>query len=338
MDWDYLFEIFFQGMNYWSYRHLKIFIKDLNALQLSCKLFNESKEDISKQRIIHNMIVIGFLYNMRSTLNEHFDEFYPDGNPKPTKNCLDEVRENFRKIVEGRDEYLSINQQTNQQANQLFNELSNKFLRSFSSKLRLREDGNSSTTREVDKTRYSSTIAEFFNEFNPLRHNYFMNVYISQKTNHLKTMHRILYTSDYITHNVPGNVVYPEINLAASFLNPSFLDASNSMSEKYAILGWLISRKLVSGALNNKELDERQQVQLSCGSTNALPIENQLCCLSGRKSSQAVENKNLKLLSADINGLMLAFSKYEEEIMKNKMDGLHEKKMFFEAFGKVMCE
>ncbi|CAH8289545.1 unnamed protein product, partial [Schistosoma turkestanicum] len=29
--------------------------------------------------------------------------------------------------------------------------------------------------------------------------------------------------------------------------------------------------------------------------------------------------------------------KYEEEIMKNKMDVLNEKKMFFEAFGKVMC-
>ncbi|CAH8472471.1 unnamed protein product [Schistosoma turkestanicum] len=159
-----------------------------------------------------------------------------------------------------------------------------------------------------------------------------MNVYHSQKTNFIKSMHRILLASEFDLISDKKEVTYPEIYLSAMLLKPSFPSASNSMSEKYAILGWLISRKLWFEAFRSKQ----QQSQLHCERKDESLYENQLCCLSKHENIEAAEYKDLKQMAVDINALMLSFLKYKEEVSKN-VDHLEKKKMFFEDFAKITC-
>ncbi|CAH8472486.1 unnamed protein product [Schistosoma turkestanicum] len=143
-----------------------------------------------------------------------------------------------------------------------------------------------------------------------------MNVYHSQKTNFIKSMHRILLASEFDLISDKKEVTYPEIYLSAMLLKPSFPSASNSMSEKYAILGWLISRKLWFEAFRSKQ----QQSQLHCERKDESLYENQLCCLSKHENIEAAEYKDLKQMAVDINALMLSFLITCNELSSNLMD------------------
>ncbi|CAH8472982.1 unnamed protein product, partial [Schistosoma turkestanicum] len=55
-----------------------------------------------------------------------------------------------------------------------------------------------------------------------------------------------------------------------------------------------------------------------------------------QKSTEATGITDLIQLAADINGLMLSFSRYKDLVMANGND-LHKMKSFFEAFVKSLC-
>ncbi|CAH8286470.1 unnamed protein product [Schistosoma turkestanicum] len=59
-----------------------------------------------------------------------------------------------------------------------------------------------------------------------------------------------------------------------------------------------------------------------------------MCCLSKQISDRGIEKKDSKQLAADINGLILAFSRFKDVLLGDDND-LEKMKSFFETFAKV---
>ncbi|CAH8299662.1 unnamed protein product, partial [Schistosoma turkestanicum] len=253
--------------------------------------------------------------------------------------CIDEVRENFRWIFERPVEYLSINEETGKKVAKMTSELKQTLSQSLSSKSWPNKKDRSRAIESVMNIQFTSENLNKFHVFieyelpieNELsKDNYFMNVYHSHKANYIQSMRKLALISDYGAIEKPAVVQYPEIYLAAVLLHPSFLNASHSVSEEYGILGWLIGRHLISNVFSDGQLDAR----LTCEPGNPSSIENQMCCLSRRDDNRTDDKQILQQLAANINGLMLSFSAYKKDIMKNSDDSLDEQKSFFEAIAR----
>ncbi|CAH8431371.1 unnamed protein product [Schistosoma turkestanicum] len=172
-----------------------------------------------------------------------------------------------------------------------------------------------------------------------------MNVYYAQKSNFLKLLDVFLRENNLIkrpkTFSFTPYIIGLDnntISISAGFLHAPFFNAQ-SIVEKYAIVGWFISRQLMYeiAMYNDRNLLKNGQVLFEsiCNSSVLTSFEVQLCCLSRRYSSMIFEKDDLETLSADINGLMLSFETYKTTYMR-KLEDLIDEKSFFATFAKMM--
>ncbi|CAH8299485.1 unnamed protein product, partial [Schistosoma turkestanicum] len=75
-----------------------------------CDIFSSAMTTTDGMRKIHNMIVISFLYNMKTTLNRDFEEFYPSDNYKEVPTCIDEVKKIFKWTLNEYHDYSDISE------------------------------------------------------------------------------------------------------------------------------------------------------------------------------------------------------------------------------------
>uniref|UniRef100_A0A5K4F6P1 Peptidase_M13 domain-containing protein n=1 Tax=Schistosoma mansoni TaxID=6183 RepID=A0A5K4F6P1_SCHMA len=353
IDWNVLFESIFRELKYESYKNLKIIVYNPDSLQKVCDIHMLAMNTTSGKRILHTVIVINFLYNMRSTLNQYFGEFHFFDNPKllektPTS-CIDEVKENFQWTIERNHEYSSISESRKREVLEIFDELKITLIQLLSSNSWFTE--NKGIIDKIKNINLSIISSESLNAkerenkdfiFNDkmLENNYFTNAYYSQKTKLLKSFDATLHkydepeVSSFIPY-ISGLDRDYNIHISTGFLHPPYFNGSYSMSEKYGIIGWIMGRQLMSAVSSDFQKDRPEQSQFICEASDLRSFESQLCCLSKQNSSRIFGRENLRSLSNDINGLMLSFTTYGRLCMRNRkhLDG----ELFFSTFTKMMC-
>ncbi|CAH8504630.1 unnamed protein product [Schistosoma bovis] len=230
---------------------------------------------------------------------------------------------------------------------EMFKQLKTTFINSLSSKSWSSEDEKQKfinlaneyqlsiiTSKSLSAAERDSRDFIFNNEIS--EDDYLMNVYYSQKTKFLKSIYKPLDTDvepdafsfmPYISSSVEDKL----IKVSAGLLNPPYLEEGYSMSEKYGTIGWFIGRQLMYEVNNNKKADAPESSQFACNSPDATVFEAQLCCLQKQDEFKEYNEKNLRSLSADINGLMLSFKTYTDH------GDLQGKNSFYTSFAKMMC-
>ncbi|CAH8509757.1 unnamed protein product [Schistosoma haematobium] len=342
IDWNFLFESVFHEIKYESYKNMKIIVYHPDFLKNVCDIHMSAMNTTSSKRILHTMIVINFLYNMRSTLNQYFKEFYFFDNLKllekmPTS-CIDEVKENFPWTIERHHEYSTISESKKNEVLEIFDELKITLIQLLSSSSWFNEN-KKGTIDQVKNISLSIISSESLNVkeresedfiFNNkiLENNYFMNEYYSRKTKLLKSFGATLGKYDKpevssFTPYISGLNKDHNIHISTGFLHPPYFNGSYSMSEKYGIIGWIMGREIISAVSSDHQIDKPES------------FKSQLCCLQKQNNSRVLGKKNLRSLSNDINGLMLSFTTYGRICMQNRknLDG----ELFFSTFAKMMC-
>ncbi|CAH8507340.1 unnamed protein product [Schistosoma bovis] len=350
IDWNLLFESVFNEIKYDSYKNMKIVVYNQDSLKRVCDKHTEFMRTEKGRKNLHSMTVISFLFNMRNILNRYFKEFYPANvqmSAKKPTSCIDEVKENFRWTIEKYQKYSSISESTQNQVLEMFKQLKTTFINSLSSKSWSSEDEKQKfinlaneyqlsiiTSKSLSAAERDSRDFIFNNEIS--EDDYLMNVYYSQKTKFLKSIYKPLDTDvepdafsfmPYISSSVEDKL----IKVSAGLLNLLYHKKGYSMSEQYGTIGWFIGRQLMYEVNNNKKADAPESSQFACNSPDATVFEAQLCCLQKQDEFKEYNEKNLRSLSADINGLMLSFKTYTGH------GDLQGKNSFYTSFAKMMC-
>ncbi|CAH8504597.1 unnamed protein product [Schistosoma bovis] len=325
IDWNFLFESVFHEIKYESYKNMKIIVYHPDSLKNVCDIHRLAMNTTSSKRILHTMIVINFLYNMRSTLNQYFKEFYFFDNPKllektPTS-CIDEVKENFPWTIERHHEYSTISESKKNEVLEIFDELKITLIQLLSSSSWFNEN-KKGTVDQVKNINLSIISSESLNVkeresedfiFNNkiLENNYFMNEYYSRKTKLLKSFGATLGKYDKpevssFTPYISGLNKDHNIHISTGFLHPPYFNGSYSMSEKYGIIGWIMGRELISAVSSDHQIDKPES------------FKSQLCCLQKQNNSRIFGKKT-----------------YGRICMQNRknLDG----ELFFSTFAKMMC-
>ncbi|CAI2725951.1 unnamed protein product [Schistosoma spindalis] len=255
-------------------------------------------------RDIHNMLVIDFLHKMRRYLKKYFEEFYPSDIDEKAPTCIQELKENFWWTINKQHEYSSISKSTKDEVIQMFNEMKHKLTELLS---------QGSWSSEVDKRNAISTVSkidvsiidseglsgdfedrDIILENEISENNYFTNAYYSLKATFPRRLAVI--SKKYVS---PGLFTFQPfisdafgiVTMTSGLLQPPFLSASHSMSEKYGILGWLIGRHILSAVLREYRLAEQTQNQTNCETSTSIPFGTQLCCLSKEINSEKLQKE-----------------------------------------------
>ncbi|CAH8501574.1 unnamed protein product [Schistosoma curassoni] len=301
IDWNVLFE---NAFAHESYKNLEVYIQRKEALRKTCKFLFSKIITEKGRKDIHNMLVIDFLYKMRRYLKKYVEDFYPSDIDEKSPTCIQELKENFWWTINKQHEYSSISKSTKDEVTQMFDEMKHKLTELLSKGSWSSEDDKQEAISTVSNIKVlildSESLSEGYEGRDKILENklsadnYLINAYYSMKakfpTSLKATSHGYelpdLFTFQPSIIDGGGTVV-----MTSGLLHPPFLNTSNSISEKYGTLGWLLGRQIISAAFRDNQLIEQTQYQPECGSTASTPFRSQLCCLSAQINSSRLQKE-----------------------------------------------